>query len=137
MNNIGLALQGGGSHGAFSWGVLDRLLELEEKNLGFESVCGTSAGAVNAVVMTYGIHIGGRMKAKELLEKGISFKWHTNNPKKVGRDIYGVKLEDEQQIDFESSQLILAISSPEDQLVVRNRLNELQKINNHDYCWLF
>ena len=69
MNNIGLALQGGGSHGAFSWGVLDRLLELEEKNLGFESVCGTSAGAVNAVVMTYGMHIGGRMKAKELLEK--------------------------------------------------------------------
>jgi NTE family protein len=69
MNTIGLALQGGGSHGAFSWGVLDRLLELDEKNLRFESVCGTSAGAVNAVVMTYGMHVGGRIKAKELLEK--------------------------------------------------------------------
>ena len=69
MNKIGLALQGGGSHGAFSWGVLDRLLELEENELGFDSICGTSAGAVNAVVMTYGMHIGGRMKAKELLEK--------------------------------------------------------------------
>ena len=68
MNSIGLALQGGGSHGAFAWGVLDRLLELDENDLGFESVCGTSAGAVNAVVMTYGLHIGGRMKAKELLE---------------------------------------------------------------------
>ena len=69
MNTIGLALQGGGSHGAFSWGVLDRLLELDEKNLRFESICGTSAGAVNAVVMTYGMHVGGRIKAKELLEK--------------------------------------------------------------------
>jgi NTE family protein len=69
MNTIGLALQGGGSHGAFAWGVLDRLLELDEKDLGFESVCGTSAGAVNAVVMTYGMHVGGRIKAKELLEK--------------------------------------------------------------------
>ena len=68
-NKIGLALQGGGSHGAFAWGVLDRLLELEEKELGFDSICGTSAGAVNAVVMTYGLHIGGRMKAKELLER--------------------------------------------------------------------
>jgi NTE family protein len=69
MNKIGLALQGGGSHGAFSWGVLDRILELEESELGFDSICGTSAGAINAVVMTYGMHVGGRMKAKELLEK--------------------------------------------------------------------
>jgi NTE family protein len=69
MNKIGLALQGGGSHGAFAWGVLDRILELEESELGFDSICGTSAGAINAVVMTYGMHVGGRMKAKELLEK--------------------------------------------------------------------
>jgi NTE family protein len=69
MNTIGLALQGGGSHGAFTWGVLDRLLELDETELGFDSICGTSAGAINATVMTYGLHIGGRMKAKELLEK--------------------------------------------------------------------
>lgn len=69
MNSVGLALQGGGSHGAFTWGVLDRLLELGEDELGFLSVCGTSAGAVNAVVMAYGLHVGGRMKARELLEK--------------------------------------------------------------------
>ena len=75
--------------------------------------------------------------AKELLEKEISFKWYTNNPNKVGHDIYGLVIEDEQQIDFDSSQLILAISSPEDQLVMRKRLNELQKINNQDYFWLF
>ena len=75
MNKIGLALQGGGSHGAFAWGVLDRILELDQKQLDFESICGTSAGAINAVVMAYGLHTGGRMEAKKLLEKlwiGIS-----------------------------------------------------------------
>ncbi len=49
---ISLALQGGGSHGAFTWGVLDALLE--ERSLWFEGVSGTSAGAMNAVVMAYG-----------------------------------------------------------------------------------
>ena len=84
-----------------------------------------------------GAGIKGKKMAKELLEKEISFKWYTNNPNKVGHDIYGLVIEDEQQIDFDSSQLILAISSPEDQLVMRKRLNELQKINNQDYYWLF
>ena len=46
---VNLALQGGGSHGAFTWGVLDRLLA--EENLYFEGITGTSAGAVNAVVL--------------------------------------------------------------------------------------
>jgi NTE family protein len=64
---VGLALQGGGAHGAFTWGVLDQLLE--EENLVAEVICGTSAGAVNAVVTAYGLHIGGPQKAKELLEK--------------------------------------------------------------------
>jgi len=44
---LNLALQGGGSHGAFAWGVLDRLLE--EETLYFEGISGTSAGAANAV----------------------------------------------------------------------------------------
>lgn len=66
MSKIGLALQGGGSHGAFTWGVLDRLLEQED--LEFDSICGTSAGAVNAVVMAYGLETGGREKARELLD---------------------------------------------------------------------
>ncbi len=64
---VGIALQGGGSHGAFTWGVLDRLLEVEE--LVAEGMCGTSAGAVNAVTCAYGLHTGGPAKAKELLEK--------------------------------------------------------------------
>jgi len=65
--NVGIALQGGGAHGAFTWGVLDRLLE--EENLVAEAMCGTSAGAVNAVTCAYGLHIGGPAKAKELLEE--------------------------------------------------------------------
>lgn len=50
---VNLALQGGGSHGAFTWGVLDRLLE--EKRLSFEGISATSAGAVNAVVLADGL----------------------------------------------------------------------------------
>src|SRR6202050_2133275 len=62
---INLALQGGGSHGAFTWGVLDRLLE--ESQLDFEGVAGTSAGAVNAVVLADGLAAGGREGAREAL----------------------------------------------------------------------
>jgi NTE family protein len=62
---INLALQGGGSHGAFTWGVLDRLLE--EERLSFDGVSGTSAGAVNAVVLADGLAAGGREGAKNAL----------------------------------------------------------------------
>ena len=46
MKSVDLALQGGGAHGAFTWGVLDRLLE--EESIAIEGVSGTSAGAMNA-----------------------------------------------------------------------------------------
>ena len=49
---VDFALQGGGAHGAFTWGVLDRLLE--ERSLSFESISGTSAGAINAVLLASG-----------------------------------------------------------------------------------
>src|SRR5215471_2854375 len=49
---IDLALQGGGSHGAFTWGVLDRLLE--EPSLEIAAISGTSAGAINAAVLAHG-----------------------------------------------------------------------------------
>jgi NTE family protein len=65
--HVGVALQGGGAHGAFTWGVLDRLLE--DEYVVADAMCGTSAGAVNAVVCAYGLHIGGAEKAKELLEE--------------------------------------------------------------------
>ncbi|STX55630.1 esterase [Legionella beliardensis] len=63
---IDLALQGGGAHGAFTWGVLDRLLE--EKKLRIEGISGTSAGAINAVVLADGFTKGGRLGARNALE---------------------------------------------------------------------
>ncbi len=67
IKHVGVALQGGGAHGAFTWGVLDRLLE--DETIVADAMCGTSAGAVNAVTCAYGLHIGGPAKAKELLEE--------------------------------------------------------------------
>ncbi|BCH20875.1 alpha/beta hydrolase [Mesorhizobium sp. L-8-10] len=62
---INLALQGGGAHGAFTWGVIDRLLE--EENLTLEGVVATSAGAMNAAVLAYGLAEGGRRGAQKAL----------------------------------------------------------------------
>ena len=64
---IDLALQGGGSHGAFTWGVLDRLLE--EKWLTIAAISGTSAGAMNAAVLADGWIAGGAEGARDALEK--------------------------------------------------------------------
>jgi len=63
---VDLALQGGGSHGAFTWGVLDRLLE--EPGIRFDGISGTSAGAMNAAVMASGLMQGGPEGAREALE---------------------------------------------------------------------
>jgi NTE family protein len=63
---IDLALQGGGSHGAFTWGVLDRLLE--EPRLRIDGISGTSAGALNAVVLVDGHVQGGPEGARTALE---------------------------------------------------------------------
>lgn len=62
---ITLALQGGGSHGAFTWGVLDRLLE--EPTLLIDAISGTSAGAANAVVLASGLAQGGPQAAQQAL----------------------------------------------------------------------
>jgi NTE family protein len=62
---IDLALQGGGSHGAFTWGVLDRLLD--DETLSFDGVCGTSAGALNAAVLATGMAEGGHAGAQAAL----------------------------------------------------------------------
>jgi NTE family protein len=64
---IDLALQGGGSHGAFTWGVLDRLLE--EPWFHIAGISGTSAGAMNAAVLADGWTAGGATGAREALEK--------------------------------------------------------------------
>jgi NTE family protein len=64
---IELALQGGGAHGAFTWGVLDRLLE--DERIEIVAVSGTSAGAMNAVVLADGLMAGGRKRARESLRR--------------------------------------------------------------------
>jgi NTE family protein len=63
---VDFALQGGGAHGAFTWGVLDRLLE--ESWLDIDGISGTSAGAMNAAVLVSGFAAGGREGAREDLE---------------------------------------------------------------------
>src|SRR5262245_47747923 len=64
---VDLALQGGGSHGAFTWGVLDRLLE--ESWLQIAGISGTSAGAMNAAVLADGFAAGGSTGARKALEE--------------------------------------------------------------------
>lgn len=70
VKKIDVALQGGGSHGAYSWGVIDRLLD--DDRIEIDGMCGTSAGAMNGVCTIYGINKGGRNMAKHLLVKF----WH-------------------------------------------------------------
>jgi NTE family protein len=65
VKTINLALQGGGAHGAFAWGVLDRLIE--DGRLRFEGISATSAGAMNAAVLAYGWTRGGAQGARAAL----------------------------------------------------------------------
>jgi NTE family protein len=62
---INLALQGGGAHGAFTWGVLDHLLQ--DGRLAIDGISGTSAGAVNAVMLADGLNRGGPDEARKRL----------------------------------------------------------------------
>jgi NTE family protein len=64
--SINLALQGGGALGAFTWGVLERLLD--EPDLAFEAISGSSAGAMNALALAQGLAEGGSEGAKQKLE---------------------------------------------------------------------
>ena len=64
---LSLALQGGGAHGAFSWGVLDALLE--DGRIAFDGISGASAGAMNAVALAHGYLEGGRDGARESLAR--------------------------------------------------------------------
>lgn len=70
MLKLNLALQGGGAHGAFTWGVLDRLLD--EPDIEFGRISGTSAGALNGAVFSSGLAEGGRVAAKSRLAN----LWH-------------------------------------------------------------
>jgi NTE family protein len=66
VKTINLALQGGGSHSAFTWGVLDRLLQ--EEALRIEGISGTSGGALNAAYLLQGYADGGAAGARKALD---------------------------------------------------------------------
>ena len=67
VKTVNLALQGGGSHGAYTWGVLDALAE--DTRIEISAISGASAGTMNAVVFASGMSEGGRERAREKLEK--------------------------------------------------------------------
>lgn len=67
VKQINFALQGGGAHGAFTWGVLDRFLE--DERIAIEGVSGVSAGAMNAIALAQGLMDGGNEGARQTLDK--------------------------------------------------------------------
>jgi NTE family protein len=79
LKSVNLALQGGGAHGAFTWGVLDRVLE--DGRLWIEAISGTSAGAMNAVVVADGLMRGGCEGAREHLHR---FWWEVSQTARFG-----------------------------------------------------
>lgn len=81
VKTVNLAIQGGGAHGAFGWGVIDKLLE--DGRLRFEGVSGTSAGSMNAIILAEGLRKGGPNAAREALEgfwKDVSSAGRLYNP---------------------------------------------------------
>lgn len=92
---INLALQGGGAHGAFAWGVIDKILE--DGRIEIEGISGTSAGSMNAAVLAYGM-IKGPENARRVMEqfwKKISDVGKIYNPLKLNaiEKMMGVELE--------------------------------------------
>ena len=79
---INLALQGGGAHGAFAWGVLDRLLD--DDRIAFEGISATSAGAMNAAVMAYGLAVG--MLVYGVLKQVMGIRM-TPDEERIGSDL--------------------------------------------------
>jgi NTE family protein len=92
---INLALQGGGTHGAFTWGVLERLLD--EDWLDFDGMSGTSAGAINAAIFALGLSQGGRAGARDGMERfwrslGASFAMSPMKASPLEKAIWGYDL---------------------------------------------
>lgn len=79
----------------------------------------------------------GKLVAKELIAKGQYFTWITNNEKKIGKDIYGVILQSDESIAYENTQMVLTLSSPDEQIELQKELDVKKLKNNEDYFWLF
>ena len=100
---VALALQGGGSHGAFTWGVLDRLLE--ESSLDIIGVTGTSAGAMNAVALADGLVRGGPEEARSRLR---AFWTAIGNMPGFGHFVWPMSGEDAAALRLEHTPLYLS-----------------------------
>src|ERR1700689_2047053 len=85
IKRINLALQGGGAHGAFTWGVLDQLLS--DERLSVEGISGTSAGAMNAVMLADGLIRGGREEAQKRLSDFLRGGSGTGNLPALQREV--------------------------------------------------
>jgi NTE family protein len=88
VKTVNLALQGGGSHGAYTWGVLDALLD--EERVAIEGISGASAGAMNAVMLAAGYAKGGREGAKAELARFWATISHCGSLSPVKRTPYDV-----------------------------------------------
>jgi NTE family protein len=80
--NVNFALQGGGAHGAFVWGVLDHVLE--DGRLSIEAISATSAGAMNAVAMASGMALGG----SEAARKNLHDFWYEVSRMDLAYDVF-------------------------------------------------
>lgn len=77
----------------------------------------------------------GKLIARMLQDAGAEFSWCTGNHKKIGVDIYGVYLQNSDQVDFTKHQTVIAISSPSDRVFVNEALSEKNRKETQDYWW--
>jgi NTE family protein len=113
--SINLALQGGGAHGAFTWGVLDRLLE--DGRIYIEAISGTSAGAMNAVIVADGLMRAGEDGARESLArfwKGVSDAARLSPIQRGPIDVFMGNWSLDNSPSFILSDLLNRITSPYD-----------------------
>jgi len=112
---LNLALQGGGAHGAFTWGVLDRLLE--DGRFDIEGISGTSAGAMNAVVLADGYHKAGAEGAREKLAdfwRAIGRNWRFSPIQRTAWDVFMGNWSLDASPGFRLFDLVSRFSSPYD-----------------------
>ncbi|MEO0544886.1 MAG: patatin-like phospholipase family protein [Pseudomonadota bacterium] len=140
---INLALQGGGSHGAFTWGVLDALLE--DGRVSFEAVSGTSAGAMNAVALADGWTRGGRDGARERLDvfwRAVARKGMFSPIQRTPWDVWFGNFSFENSPTFRLYDLLSRVFSPYDTNPLdinplRDVVEEVIDFDNVTYCSAF
>lgn len=92
---------------------------------------------VNRPLILWGAGKNGKDAAKLILQKEKSFQWITDNNKKIGKDIYGIVLQDVSALkSLQNPQIILAVASPEDQREIQQLLNSMELEEGNDY-WFF